>query len=348
MIKSFAEAYKVKRAQLVQQREDVPNMEAQLGALREGTAEYEALKNQIQDIKQHKPVVEYIFSILPFVTKETECSRDEERTIVPQELTQVVDVEGTTNKGTVFAEYLRTVENVDTLQGPSVSRHADLMAACEYCGCTSLVIIDRDASRICSECGNVEVYQREDAPQFTFKEESENMTVSVQFAYKRPNHFCDWLNAFETGMSASNVPVGVLDTLRYELRKLRITDVSTITPTLIRQLLKKTDLTKYYEYTNAISAEISGNTPLCFPQELKCKLRVMFSQLQSPFQQFKPDNRKNFLSYSYVIYKCLQLLGQDSYLQYFTLLKSRDKLKLQDQIWRKICEHLKWEYISSV
>ena len=347
---SFAEAYRVKTNEFAKQRESLPELEEKLSGLDPQSPEYASLKDEIHVIKSDKRVVEYIFSILPFVRGSQETRPHCNVARLPNDdgnlcitSTQVVNIEGTTNKGTVFAEYLRTVENENS---PDVRRNETPM--CTLCGCTDLVIIDRDATRICTECGTVETYQREDAPQFTFKEESENMTVSVQFAYKRSNHFSDWLNAFEAGMSTNSVTPEVLDTLRYELKKLRVTDVSTITPSMIRQLMKKTNLTKYYEYTNAICAEISGKSAVRFPEGLKCQLRIMFSQLQAPFQRFKPDNRKNFLSYSYVIYKCLQLLGQDAYLQYFTLLKSRDKLKLQDHIWRQICEHLKWEYISSV
>lgn len=345
---SFAEAYRQKKDEFEALRTQVlPKLEAKIQSVPPSAPEYRDLQQQIKDIKGHKQIVEYIFSILPLIKSTTTPPQLETTFNTKGNLSSVVDLEGTTNKGSVFAEYLRTVENNDTHE-PHAQKYSDLLECCTVCGCSELVIIDRDAQRVCSECGNVEFYQREDAPQFTFKEECESMTVSVQFAYKRSNHFCDWLNAFEAGMCTNSVPPDVLDTLRYELKKLRVTDVNTIKPTLIRQLMKKTNLTKYYEYTNAIRAEICGTAPISFNPELKCKLRVMFSQLQAPFQQFKPDNRKNFLSYSYVIYKCLQLLGQDSFLQYFTLLKSRDKLKLQDHIWKKICDHLKWEYISSV
>ena len=60
-----------------------------------------------------------------------------------------------------------------------------------------------------------------------------------------------------------------------------------------------------------------------------------------------PPERKNFLSYSYVLHKFCELLEYDNLLCYFSLLKSREKLQEQDKIWKKICEELKWEYIPS-
>ena len=47
-------------------------------------------------------------------------------------------------------------------------------------------------------------------------------------------------------------------------------------------------------------------------------------------------------------YKFLQLLGHDELLDRFTLLKGRDKLVKQDQIWKCICEEMDWEYLPSV
>jgi len=37
----------------------------------------------------------------------------------------------------------------------------------------------------------------------------------------------------------------------------------------------------------------------------------------------------------------------DEYLECFPLLKSREKLQQQDNIWEKICWDLQWEYIPS-
>ena len=63
--------------------------------------------------------------------------------------------------------------------------------------------------------------------------------------------------------------------------------------------------------------------------------------------KYCPPTRKNFLSYAYVLHKFCQLLEYDNLLSYFPLLKSREKLQQQDEIWKNICKELKWEYIPS-
>jgi hypothetical protein len=74
----------------------------------------------------------------------------------------------------------------------------------------------------------------------------------------------------------------------------------------------------------------------------------MFQEIQAPFLLYCPDDRTNFLSYSYILYKFFELLELDEYKVYFPLLKSRDRLIAHDQIWQKICAYLQWEFISSV
>ena len=82
--------------------------------------------------------------------------------------------------------------------------------------------------------------------------------------------------------------------------------------------------------------------------ELEAKLTDMFNEIQEPFEKHCPNNRKNFLSYSYTLYKFFQLLNKNDYLIYFPLLKSRDKLFEQENIWKGICKELNWKFISCI
>ena len=84
------------------------------------------------------------------------------------------------------------------------------------------------------------------------------------------------------------------------------------------------------------------------PQALEDKLRLMFHKIQAPFEKVKPAHRKNFLSYSFTLYKFCELLGEDEYLPCFPLLKSKEKLYIQDRIWEAICHELQWQFIRSV
>jgi hypothetical protein len=113
-------------------------------------------------------------------------------------------------------------------------------------------------------------------------------------------------------------------------------------------ILKRLKLNKYYEHIAHINLRINGQPAPVMTRATEEKLRSMFKEIQAPFIKNCPSGRKNFLSYAFVLHKFCQLLGLDDFLHCFTLLKSREKLHHQDQIWEKICAELQWEFIKSV
>lgn len=121
-----------------------------------------------------------------------------------------------------------------------------------------------------------------------------------------------------------------------------------ITPKKIKSILKSLGLNKLYEHVHHIINRLSGAPTPNFTPEIEEKLRQMFKMIQIPFFNHAPKNRKNFLSYSYTIHKCLQLLELDEYLKFFPLLRSREKTHQMDQTWKKICEDLSWSFLPSL
>jgi hypothetical protein len=93
---------------------------------------------------------------------------------------------------------------------------------------------------------------------------------------------------------------------------------------------------------------LSGKKAPSLSRKEEEQLRTLFKEIQIPFSNNCPPNRKNFLSYSYVLHKFCELLEYDYLLPYFPLLKSREKLLQQDQIWKCICNDLNWQFIESI
>ena len=133
-----------------------------------------------------------------------------------------------------------------------------------------------------------------------------------------------------------------------ELKKNKVTNMATLNYEKIRAILKKNKINKYYEHIPYILNRITGKSTPQLTPELEEKLKQMFKEIQGPFIKHSPKNRKNFLSYSYVLHKFLEILGEDEYIKYFPLLKSREKLYQQELIWEKICEELGWQFIKSI
>lgn len=118
--------------------------------------------------------------------------------------------------------------------------------------------------------------------------------------------------------------------------------------TKIKTIFKKLGLNEYYEHIPYIKSEITGKPAPTINRETEEKLKKMFEQIQEPFEKHCPTVRINFLSYSYVLHKFCQLLELDEFIKCFPLLKSRQKLRIQDLIWKGICSDLKWQFYPSV
>jgi hypothetical protein len=167
------------------------------------------------------------------------------------------------------------------------------------------------------------------------------------YAYKRINHFNEWLAQFQAKES-TEIPEDIFQAILDELKKERITNTENVKPTKVREILKKLKCTNFYEHVPYILNRINGKTAPVMSREVEEKLRFMFKEIQSSFIKHCPKTRSNFLSYSYVLYKFCELLELDNYLQCFPLLKNRDKLYNQDKIWEKICTDLRWQFIKSI
>lgn len=104
-----------------------------------------------------------------------------------------------------------------------------------------------------------------------------------------------------------------------EIKKQKISNMADLNAKKLKEILKKLRMNKYYEHIPHILNKLNGLPIPHFEPELEEKLRTMFKMIQAPFLRHAPQDRKNFLSYSYVLHKMCQLLGKDEYLQNFSL-----------------------------
>jgi uncharacterized Zn finger protein (UPF0148 family) len=214
---------------------------------------------------------------------------------------------------------------------------------CEYCNSDEIVIMTQEGMMFCNMCSSVK-YIIVDNDKPSYKEPQKEISY---LNYKRKNHFNEWLNQIQ-GKETTEIPEEVFNSILLEIKKLRITNMAEVTHSKIREILKRLRYSKFYEHTPYIYYRITGIPNQYLSSELEEKLRNMFELIQVPFLKHSPRNRKNFLSYSYCIHKMLELLGEDKYLPYFPLLRNREKRMMQEQIWKKICEELGWQFIPSM
>ena len=217
----------------------------------------------------------------------------------------------------------------------------DSLGECD-CG-EDMIFAANEAMLYCKGCGNIE-FMLIDTDRPSYKDPPRE---SSYYAYKRINHFKELLAQFQA-KETTEIPQDIFDTIVAELKKQRIDDTRTLKPAKMREILRKLKLNRKYDHIPHIINRLNGTNAQIMTRETEEKLLHMFKEIQPSFQTHCPKNRRNFLSYSYVLYKFCELLEFDDFLKSFPLLKNRDKLYLQDKIWALICQDQSWEFIRSI
>jgi len=247
------------------------------------------------------------------------------------------------DRATLLDKYMSCIDNNYMKGGNCPQPTSELAEKCPHCGSEHRVVLLHDGCVYCNDCFTQE-YILIDHEKPSYKDPPKEI---IYYAYKRINHFNEWLNQIQ-GKETTEIPDDVYDRILLEIKKEKITNMAVLNKEKVKVILKKLRINKYYEHVAHIIFRLNGVPVPHMSPELEETLRQMFFQIQVPFLRHAPTERKNFLSYSYVLHKFMQLLEKDEYLPSFPLLKSRDKLHQQDVIWQKICYDLGWAFYKSI
>ena len=247
--------------------------------------------------------------------------------------------DGALNRDSLLEQYLMKINPAYVKKSNEAD---DMSGECAECG-TDMEFSQNEAMLFCPECGLTEfILIDSDRPSY-----KDPPRESSYYAYKRINHFNELLAQFQA-KGSTEIPKDIFDQIEAELQKQRITDFKTLKPRQMREVLRKLKLSRQYDHIPYIISRLNGSAAPVMDRETEEKLRHMFKEIQPSFQKHCPKNRRNFLSYSYVLYKFCELLELDEFLASFPLLKNRDKLYQQSKVWQAICAEMGWEYIKSI
>lgn len=291
------------------------------------------LENEITKINNNEELTDYLFNAIEFLMDPED--KDEKYT----DLNKFIKCKNVNDNGAIYNAYMNKCHGDNSILTSQFKNNFN----CKVC--EGHIVIDYSQGyTICYDCGNMDRYSYGTVSEWNISETHEFIKP---FTYKRTNHFKEWLNQLQ-GKEGTTISTEVFNIISRELQKQRITDKKDVNFNKIKEILKKLNLTKYYENIPYIINRLTNVKPLVVNPILSEKLIKMFNDIQAPFEKHCPKERKNFLSYSYTLYKFFQLLDEPDYLSYFSLLKSRDKLFEQEVIWKKICDELNWEFIKSI
>lgn len=213
-------------------------------------------------------------------------------------------------------------------------------AVCDHCNIGELIKVNHEGIIICNHCfTNHKFLVDNDKP--SYKEPPKEVSF---YAYKRINHFREILSQFQAKES-TDIPPEIITTIMNQVKKERILP-SELNNKKTKEILKKLGFNKYYEHIPFIKDKLGIKPPVMSPklEETLCNL---FMDIQRPYAKYCPDDRVNFLNYYYTLYKLCELLGENQYLEFFPMLKDQKKVE-QDEIWKKICKELDWDFIPTI
>ena len=243
-------------------------------------------------------------------------------------------------------DFLTTKEQTD-LSSMTMTMKEDINAnICAFCKSDEFEYTSFE--RICIECGSVITLIHTDESGLTYSQQCD--MDQQAYPYRRANHFQEWLIQFQ-GKETTIVPDEVFEKIRNQMKRQRIESTNDLNEKNIKQIMKTLRLNKYYEHIPQVLLRMNGKHPPRLTEATEEKMKIMFNEIQAPFDKAIREvapTRKNFLSYSYVLRKFVELLELDDLIPHFPLLKSREKLTVQDKIWKHICGQMEWRFIPSV
>lgn len=289
------------------------------------TERIEKLKYEIFTIKNQTDMIDYLFKASQFFNDIDS------------------DINKKINNGKKYRDYLNICFNDYSIVDYDISSIQNINS-CKNCGHNEVEIDHRHNFIICCHCGIAETNIGSEI-EWTLYETHE---PPIQpFNYKRKNHFKEWLIQLQAKEN-TNIPQDLIDKIYLEMKKERITDIDKLTYEKVKMYMSKHNYNKYFEHIPFIYKTITNKRPIELDEILENKLYDMFDEIQAPFEKYKhllKNRNKNFLSYSFTIYKFCQLLGRTDLLRFFNLLKDREKIFEQEVVWKHICQDLNWEYI---
>ena len=168
-------------------------------------------------------------------------------------------------------QYLCNID--DTIQNTKFSDYQ--LDKCKQCNGV-MYFKNNDGEIMCKECGyteNIMIVSEKSS----FNDPPREVSY---FAYKRINHFNEWLAQFQA-KETTELPDTIYRDVYDELNKNIDFDIKSINYKLIREILKKLKYNKYYEHIPHIINILSGEkVPTCqikkaFNQEKNIILRVL-------------------------------------------------------------------------
>ena len=188
---------------------------------------------------------------------------------------------------------------------------------------------------VCMKCGLCEYY-----PVYVTSYNHTMQPSRRKCIYKRSDNFKVILNQFFYG-GKRFVPETIRDEIHDETNILYNYTIP-ITIPVLECILKRNELTMYKGSLYYIYFKLSGKSfPHITTKEYNTILNV-FNVASSIYDKYKPNGKKSFLNYSFVLRKLLIMLGKVECAKCIPPLKTSSKQKELERVWELITKDPEW------
>ena len=111
---------------------------------------------------------------------------------------------------------------------------------------------------------------------------------------------------------------------------------------ILECILKMNELTMYKDSSYFMYFKLSGGS---FPHITTKEYNTifnMFNAISNIYDKYRPNDRKSFLNYSFVLKKLLIMPGKVEYAKCIPSLKTHSKQKEPEQVWELITKDREW------
>ena len=200
---------------------------------------------------------------------------------------------------------------------------------CIKCKLRKIVDFER-STLVCTKYGLCEYY-----PVYVSSYNHTMQPLRRKYIYKRSDNLKAILNQFFYG-GKQFLSDDVMETIRDEIHdgtNILYNYIIPLTIPILECILKRNELTMYKDGIYFIYFKLIGKSfPHITTKEYNLVLNV-FNIVSSIFDKYKPDGRKSFLNYSFVLKKILIMLGKVEYAKCIPSPKTHSKHKELERVW---------------
>lgn len=238
-------------------------------------------------------------------------------------------------KNEIFRRFIEVCKRYSTTYVSLPSFIKTQYLKCNDCN-VELKLID-SLQYYCENCG-YEYYMLDDTP--TYKD-NDRINLSAKYKYSRKGHFREAIEKYQ-GKQSISIPDELFEMLRSKCERYGITPQNASFKNVYK-IINESEFSVYSEHCILIYCRFT-NKKLPNITSLEHDLIIMNDEFEMEYEKMNIKDRKTALNVQYKLLLFLINLGHKPNMEYFNILKTRNKEIEHEEIARKVFNNKGWNF----